>query len=175
MIGKFVLAVCLMFLSLSAVQAREIGDQYDMYQAPYAHAPANPHRQVHYVARQVAHRVAVAQPQSPAHISLPTLTVAGAIDRPADCYGIPWCGCYLKHILGLASSALNLNWAPNWRLVGTPLPGPQVGAVAGSSRHVALIVGPPDERGLWLIHDGNDGPVRIHRASLAWASFYRMP
>lgn len=32
--------------------------------------------------------------------------------RPADCRGIPWCGCWLRHQFGFADKALNL--ARNW-------------------------------------------------------------
>jgi len=29
-------------------------------------------------------------------------------NRPADCYGIPWCGCWLRHVFGIADKTLNL-------------------------------------------------------------------
>lgn len=39
-----------------------------------------------------------------------------ASSRPSDCYGIPWCGCWLRHALGIADRGLNL--AANWAHVG---------------------------------------------------------
>lgn len=92
--------------------------------------------------------------------------------RPADCYGIAWCGCYLRHILGIGNTAFNL--AIHWLNYGHPVVGPRVGAVAVGPHHVARVIGTPDASGRWLIQDGNDGPVRVHRRSLAWAHWFRM-
>jgi len=98
---------------------------------------------------------------------------AGGNDgRPAQCYGIAWCGCYLRSVLGIADAAFNL--AIHWLHYGHAVSGPQVGAIAVGPHHVARIIGAPDRSGMWLIQDGNDGPVRVHRRSLAWAHWFRM-
>ena len=92
--------------------------------------------------------------------------------RPADCYGIAWCGCYLRHVLGVAGKEFNL--AIHWLHWGRPS-GPQVGAVAIGPHHVALLKGAPDANGYWHIQDGNDGPVRLHRRDIHWAHWFRLP
>ncbi len=98
---------------------------------------------------------------------------AGGIDyRPTA-----WCGWYLRQILHVSDRAFNraLAWM-HWGHSSDP----QIGAVAiwshgGGHGHVALIRGSPDVRGRWLIEDGNDGPQRIHRRSLAGAIAFRAP
>jgi len=95
----------------------------------------------------------------------------GDAGRPGDCYGIAWCGCYLRHILGIADTSFNL--AIHWLSYGHAVAGPQPGAIAVGPHHVAKLIKPVGG-GKWLIQDGNDGPVRIHERSIAWAHWFRM-
>jgi hypothetical protein len=88
--------------------------------------------------------------------------------RPRDCYGIPWCGCFVRHKLGIADVAYNL--ARNWFHWGRPS-GPCIGCVAVSYRHVGLIVG--NQGGQWIVEQGN--PYRYGPDSLRWAVAYRSP
>lgn len=96
--------------------------------------------------------------------------------RPADCYGIPWCGCWLRHVFGLSDKAFNRALA--WLHFGHPS-GPQIGAVVvwsrgGGNGHVAIIRGGPDAAGRWLVESGNDGHgVRTRYRSLAGAIAFR--
>lgn len=86
--------------------------------------------------------------------------------RPSDCYGIPWCGCYMRHVMGVADRAYNLarNWA-HWGRAGPP----GVGAVVVWPHHVGKIVGRAGN-GEWLILSGNDGhAVRTRARSIAGA------
>ena len=96
------------------------------------------------------------------------LSAAGGAIRPADCYGIPWCGCFLRHKLGIANTAYNL--ADTWFGWGHPS-GPCVGCVAVSHHHVAIIVGQSQEG--WIVEQGN--PYRLGPDSLRWAVAYRSP
>lgn len=93
-------------------------------------------------------------------------------ERPSDCYGIPWCGCWLKHALSAALSAadraLNLNRAIEWARVGRPA-SPHVGAVVVWRHHVGTITG-RDGNGEWVVTSGNDGHrVRTRARSIAGA------
>lgn len=84
--------------------------------------------------------------------------------RPSDCYGIPWCGCYMRHRLGVVDRAYNLarNWAHWGRATGA-----QIGAVVVWAHHVGQIVGQASN-GEWIILSGNDGhAVRERPRSLA--------
>lgn len=42
---------------------------------------------------------------------------SGYSDRPRACYGIQWCGCWLRHQFGFSDTGLNLAW--NWTKVGS--------------------------------------------------------
>ena len=106
------------------------------------------------------------------HFTYHAFHARGGDDRPADCYGIAWCGCYLRHLLGIADTTFNL--AIHWLTYGHAASGPQVGAIAVGPHHVAKIIGAPDSSGKWLIQDGNDGSERTHRRSLAWAHWFRV-
>jgi hypothetical protein len=53
--------------------------------------------------------------------------------RPRDCYGIAWCGCWLRHQFGLADTGLNL--AANWLHVGSPATVDTGNIVVWPSRH----------------------------------------
>lgn len=84
--------------------------------------------------------------------------------RPADCYGIPWCGCWLRHLLGIADR--DLNRAIAWARWGHTTYA-HAGAVAVWRHHVGIIRGGPDSAGRWLIESGNDGDaVRMRYRSL---------
>ena len=91
--------------------------------------------------------------------------------RPSDCYGIPWCGCYLRHILHVADKSLNL--ARNWIHWGRAVSAPAVGVVVVFPHHVGIIRG-KDGSGKWVVESGNDGHrVRTRPRSLAGAIAFR--
>lgn len=108
------------------------------------------------------------QTQTVAYASSPS--VGYSASRPSNCYGIPWCGCWLKTVLGNALSAadkaLNLNRAIEWAHVGQAT-SPHVGAIVVWSHHVGTITGQASN-GEWIITSGNDGhAVRSRPRSLA--------
>lgn len=74
--------------------------------------------------------------------------------RPADCYGIPWCGCYLRHVYGIADKSLNL--ARNWASVGSRTTA-HAGAVVVWNHHVGVLQSDPDARGYAVVLSGNAG------------------
>jgi hypothetical protein len=91
--------------------------------------------------------------------------------RPADCYGIAWCGCFLRHYLGMADRGLNL--AANWARVGSPTVA-HSGVVVVWRHHVGLIRSEPDARGVAMVLSGNDGhAVRERPRSLRGAIAFR--
>jgi hypothetical protein len=91
--------------------------------------------------------------------------------RPSDCRGIPWCGCYMRHLLGVSDRSYNL--ARNWAHYGRPT-SPHVGALVVWPHHVGRIVG--QDRGRWIVLSGNDGhAVRERPRSLAGAIAFREP
>lgn len=96
--------------------------------------------------------------------------------RPHDCYGIQWCGCWLRHQFGMANTALNL--AMTWASMGVKS-SPEGANVVVWRHHVAKLhsvkAGP---RGLMLyITSGNDaGAVRTRwfpASALGGAVAYR--
>lgn len=91
--------------------------------------------------------------------------------RPSDCYGIPWCGCFMRHVEGVSSKAYNLarQWA-HWGVATVA----QIGAVVVWPHHVGKIVaGAP---GRWVVLSGNDGHrVRERVRSVAGAIAFRRP
>lgn len=92
-------------------------------------------------------------------------------DRPSDCYGIPWCGCFMRHIEGVADKTLNL--AREWAHWGHAVSA-QIGAIVVWPHHVGKIVG--GGPGHWLVLSGNDGHrVRERVRSVAGAIAFREP
>ena len=91
--------------------------------------------------------------------------------RPRDCAGIPWCGCFLRHIVGRdPGPAYNL--ARNWAHWGHPT-FPHVGAIVVWPHHVGRIVA-QSRNGEWIVLSGNDGhAVRARSRSLAGAIAFR--
>lgn len=89
--------------------------------------------------------------------------------RPSDCYGIPWCGCYMRHVLHIASDAFNL--ARHWLAYGHATTA-HAGAVVVWPHHVGLIKAVDGGRALVL--SGNDGhAVRERWRSLRGAIGFR--
>lgn len=79
-----------------------------------------------------------------------------------------WCGWYMRTRHG---GGPEYNLARNWRNRGTPISGPQVGAIVVWNHHVGEIVGRADN-GQWIVLSGNDGGrVRERARSVAGASF----
>lgn len=72
--------------------------------------------------------------------------------RPTGCPHA-WCGCYLAAHLGIPNRSLWL--ARNWANIGSPVSGPQVGAIAVWPHHVGKITAVDGNRILLL--SGNDG------------------
>lgn len=93
--------------------------------------------------------------------------------RPRDCYGIPWCGCFMRHLMGETNHALNL--ARAWATWGHRSDGPGRNVVVVWRHHVGLIVA-RGRNGLWIVLSGNDGhAVRERPRSLAGAIAFRSP
>lgn len=91
--------------------------------------------------------------------------------RPRDCYGIPWCGCFMRHLMGVADKSYNL--ARNWAHWGSNAGGPRVGAIVVWRHHVGKIVG--QDRGQWVVESGNDGHrVRTRPRSVRGAIAFRI-
>lgn len=79
-----------------------------------------------------------------------------------------WCGWYMRTRHG---GGAEYNLARNWRNRGTPISGPQVGAIVVWNHHVGEIVGQASN-GQWIVLSGNDsGRVRERPRSVAGASF----
>jgi hypothetical protein len=126
---------------------------------------ARPHR-IHtrnFVAKPEFRPRIVADPTSPRGFVV-------ASPRPADCRGIAWCGCWLRHHLGLADTRLNLAMA--WMGVGRPTVA-HAGAVVVWRHHVGLITSEP-VNGVAMVRSGNDGhAVRERPLSLRGAVAFR--
>lgn len=92
--------------------------------------------------------------------------------RPRDCYGMAWCGCYMRHLVDRdPGPAYNL--ARNWAHYGRPTYA-HVGAIVVWPHHVGEIVG--RRNGRWLVLSGNDGnAVRRRFRSLGGAIALRAP
>lgn len=90
----------------------------------------------------------------------------------AEAKRLPWCGIYMNSYFGMSKRSL---WvARNWAREGVAASGPTVGAVVVWRHHVGVIAGPPDARGRWLVHSGNDGnAVRTRYRSLRGAIAFR--
>ena len=128
------------------------------------------HHHVHYHHRHHVIRIAHHEAQFD-KIGDAILKVARqAMERPADCYGIPWCGCYMRHLMGVADRAYNL--AANWAHYGTAASGPCVGCIVVWPHHVGILVG--QSEGRWVVRSGNDGhAVRTRARSIAGAIAFR--
>lgn len=79
-----------------------------------------------------------------------------------------WCGWWMRTQLG---GGPEFNLAANWRRWGSPVSGPQVGAVVVWPHHVGIITG-QTAGGKWIVKSGNDGGrVRERARSVAGAVF----
>lgn len=79
-------------------------------------------------------------------------TAADSVSRPRDCYGIAWCGCWLRHVLGIPDRSLNL--AANWSKVGQPAT-PETANIVVWAHHVGRKL--DYKNGKILLQSGNDG------------------
>lgn len=123
------------------------------------------HRHGHYHYRHHSYRHLA---RATASVPLPTGVPSA---RPSDCYGIPWCGCFMRHVEGVSSKSYNLarQWA-HWGVATVA----QVGAIVVWPHHVGKIVG--GSPGHWLVLSGNDGHrVRERYRSVAGAIAFRRP
>jgi|SRR5581483_10325216 len=103
--------------------------------------------------------------------STPSFSSDAGGSRPSDCYGIQWCGCYMRHLTGIADRSLNL--ARNWARVGSPS-GPHSGAIVVWNHHVGKLMSEVDAHGRALVLSGNNGSgnratVRLQRVNNAIA------
>jgi hypothetical protein len=73
--------------------------------------------------------------------------------RPAECYGIPWCGCWLRVKLGIHDTGLNV--ARAWRNVGYAAEAAP-GAIVVWAHHVGMLVSHV-AGSVWVVKSGNDG------------------
>lgn len=150
-----------------------------------AHASRGHHHSHHHSYSAHHHRGAAASHRNHTHSRRDA--GAGAVvasnegGRPRDCWGIPWCGCFLKHFLHIPADIahkLNLNLALNWLHLGEPATRPAKNEVAvwnhgGGHGHVGVIASDhPDRFGRWLVTSGNDGhAVRTRWRSVVGARF----
>lgn len=94
---------------------------------------------------------------------------SATFNRPSDCYGIPWCGCLMRHLEGETNRAYNLarKWA-DWGHATVA----HIGAIVVWPHHVGKIVG--GSPGRWEVLSGNDGNrVRIRVRSVSNAIAFR--
>jgi hypothetical protein len=88
-----------------------------------------------------------------------------------------WCAWYLRRALGIPKSAFpkwGHNIAANFRFIGSPAPGPTVGAIVVWRHHVGLIVGRTKNQ--WIVKSGNDGGrVRERPRDVSKAIAFRYP
>jgi hypothetical protein len=78
--------------------------------------------------------------------------VAASGSRPRDCYGIPWCGCWLRTYFGIADRSLNL--AINWARRGAAATIETANVVVWR-HHVGRLL--EHRNGMILVQSGNDG------------------
>jgi hypothetical protein len=91
-------------------------------------------------------------PSRSVHSPQASHTIAVTRDRPRDCYGIAWCGCWLRHYFGLADRALNL--AINWARMGVAATADSANVVVWR-HHVGRLLA--HRAGMILVQSGNDG------------------
>ena len=126
------------------------------------------HRHHHLHAARHTHAVGSTWAAHSSHVAAPFSSA-----RPRDCYGIPWCGCFMRHLMGVADATYNL--ARNWARYGSNAGGPRPGAIVVFPHHVGLLVR-PGSGGRWVVLSGNDGhAVRERERSIAGAIAFRSP
>jgi hypothetical protein len=96
---------------------------------------------------------------------------AYASERPRDCYGIAWCGCWLRHHFGISDKRLNL--ARNWATLRPRVSGPCVGCIAVWRHHVGVMTAHGKSPSTAVIKSGNDSHAvrereRSIRNVIAW-------
>ncbi len=107
------------------------------------------------------------------HNDVVSAHVASNEGRPADCYGIPWCSCWLRHYLHVALGLVD-NRAISWLHWGHAVSGPQPGAVGVERHHVFQVV-KVTKSGRVLAISGNDShAVRTRERSTRNVISWRM-
>lgn len=114
----------------------------------YASAPARLRAPI----REVTHRRAHGLARTAIRAAAAGGQVAVEHSRPRDCYGIAWCGCWLRHAFGIPDRSLNL--AINWARVGSPA-SPESANVVVWRHHVGKLIAHEGNR--ILVQSGNDG------------------
>lgn len=95
----------------------------------------------------------------------PPRNVSGIGPRPRK-----WCGWWMRTQKG-GGPEFNVAW--NWRKYGSPLSGPQVGAVVVWRHHVGMITGRSAD-GRWIVKSGNDSNRVRERARSVKGAIFRM-
>jgi len=112
---------------------------------------------------EVRQRVRVASLEREVSVADVGARYSGVGPRPRK-----WCGWWMRTQRG-GGPEFNVAW--NWRNYGSPIPGPQIGAVVVWRHHVGEIVGQTAD-GRWIVRSGNDGGrVRERVRSVAGAIF----
>lgn len=83
---------------------------------------------------------------------------AGAPGRPASCYGIPWCGCWLRVRYSMPDTRLNK--ASEWGRLGTAANVCRVGQVAVWPHHVGEVTECLGGGMIRMISGNDSGAVR---------------
>lgn len=78
---------------------------------------------------------------------------SGGQDRPADCYGIAWCGCWLRHQFGLKDTGLNA--VSTWRRYPQVSPQEANVVIWPGGRHVGKVLSATNNT--FTVISGNSG------------------
>jgi hypothetical protein len=122
------------------------------------------HHRYHHHAHRVHHKY------HPTRYRVETRYRVARPGQPADCYHIPWCGCWLRHQFGFEN--VRLNAARAWTTVGEATE-PVVGAVVVWRHHVGVLTRRLSDK-IWVVKSGNDGDaVRERPRSIKNAIAFR--
>lgn len=112
------------------------------------------HYRHHYAHHHVQHVKHYAKRHAKPHVQTAAVADTAPAEnvRPAPCYGIPWCGCWLRIKLGIDDTRYNL--AAFWHNFGTRISEPVVGAIARFNHHVGIVVA-VDPNGNPVVKSGN--------------------
>jgi hypothetical protein len=168
------LALMLVVIGSTQVSARthKHHSSHHRVQHRHHHHRVRHHHRGHHHHTQRQHRRTGVTVRKPDNREQSGAVASVTSSRPSDCYGIAWCGCWLRHRLGIADKSYNLarNWAGLGRRAQTLAPG----VVVVWNHHVGLLQSAPDAQGRALVLSGNDGHrVRERVRSLRGAIAFR--